>query len=136
MRWPKKVAAVTVIAAFVCVFVVGRLRGRPAMIPLSAVSASWGSDGRSRIWIDCKVVSGALAAYQGRHNCLMYLPDGRIWWGGTFQENVGKKSDSGISWVGSSIHWKDGLILEQVSMDCVLGGSPELPDCNSGRTRK
>lgn len=71
----------------------------------------------------------------GRYRCLLYLPDGRIWWGGTFQEARDEKGGSEVAWVGSSIHWKDGLILEQVSVDCVLGGSPQVPDCDSGQTR-
>jgi len=40
-----------------------------------------------------------------------------------------------IYYDGSSIHWKNGVVLEPQQLECVSGGkrSPDVPDCKTGK---
>ena len=118
-------------ASVVLLLPISRIKSqiRPHNVPATAILAN-GGKGRVN-WIDCqRDLSSSL------QHCVVYSRDGRdVLVRGTFAPSAIRTLVSNVYYDGSSIHWKNGIVLQPNQLECVSGGTraPDFPDCNTGK---
>jgi hypothetical protein len=102
-----------------------RIPSRPGNVPPTSLYAS--GEGVNQ-WIDCPNFTS-----MNRYYCTVYSHDGKDKLvQGVFQE-AGVSAQRRMSYDGTSIHWKHGVVLNPLHLDCILGGKPpEVADCRTG----
>jgi hypothetical protein len=102
-----------------------RIPPRPGNVPSTSLYAS--GEGVNQ-WIDCPNFRTITLYY-----CTVYSRDGTDKLvQGVFQE-AGVSTQRRMSYDGTSIHWKHGVVLNPLHLDCILGGRrPAVADCRTG----